>query len=172
MSLVEGQELPFFARALYQVLTKRFVILWLCVAAVLAGRWLFLVRARWMRAISKNPFATFASLVVVSYLLLLFVLIPWHAHLIWRDNPSVVSPWGIMAPYITTAGRYTPMAHQEWYVVWSSHHRELPPADFHYRKHRIGLPSPLGERRSSPDFELLDPLRAGPSYAYVYRVRR
>jgi len=58
------------------------------------------------------------------------------------------------------------------YVVWSSHHRELPPADFYYRKHRIGLPSPLGEGRSSPDFELLDTLRAGPSYGYVYRVRR
>ena len=57
------------------------------------------------------------------------------------------------------------------YVVWNSQHGGLPPTNFYFRKYRIDLLSRLGEGRSSPDFELLDTLRAGPSYAYVYRVR-
>ena len=57
------------------------------------------------------------------------------------------------------------------YVLWDSHQGELPPTDFYFRKYRVDLLSQLAEGRSSPDFELLDTLRAGPSYAYVYRVR-
>ncbi|HYL31355.1 MAG TPA: hypothetical protein VEU27_15665 [Gemmatimonadales bacterium] len=57
------------------------------------------------------------------------------------------------------------------YVLWDSHQGALPPTNFYFRKYRIDLLSQLGEGRSSPDFELLDTLRAGPSYAYVYRVR-
>jgi hypothetical protein len=50
--------------------------------------------------------------VVVFYVFLLVILIPWHAHLIWRDNPNIVGPWGVMRPNINAMGRYTPMAHQ------------------------------------------------------------
>ncbi|HEY6947369.1 MAG TPA: hypothetical protein VI297_01025 [Gemmatimonadales bacterium] len=57
------------------------------------------------------------------------------------------------------------------YVIWNSQHGNLPPTDFYFRKYRVDLLSQLAEGRSSPDFELLDTLRAGPSYAYVYRVR-
>jgi hypothetical protein len=98
------------------LLARHFLVLWLSVAAVLIGCWLVLMRtrlrARFMGAVGNNPFAAFASLFVVSYLLLLVILIPWHAHLIWRDNPNIVGPWGVMRPYINAMGRYTPMAHQ------------------------------------------------------------
>ncbi len=58
------------------------------------------------------------------------------------------------------------------YILWNSHHGTLPPASFYYHKYRIDLLEGLSEGKSSPDFELLDTLRAGPTYAYVYRLRR
>jgi len=117
MSFFENHELVFFvARALYHGITKNFAILWLCVAAVLVGYWLFLMRNRCIGVINNNAFATFAGLFVVSYLLLMFLLIPWHAHIIWRDNPYIVSPWGIIEPDISSDGRYTPIAQQQWRI--------------------------------------------------------
>ncbi len=58
------------------------------------------------------------------------------------------------------------------YVVWNSQHGNLEPTDYYFRKYRIDLLRQLGDGRSTPDFELLDTLRVGPSYGYVYRVRR
>lgn len=58
------------------------------------------------------------------------------------------------------------------YVAWDSDHGRLPATDFYFRKYRMDLLAQLGEGRSSPDFDLLDTLRAGSSYAYLYRVRR
>jgi hypothetical protein len=58
------------------------------------------------------------------------------------------------------------------YVLWDSAHGNLPPTSFYSRKYHVDLLRQLGEGHSSPDFELLDTLRAGPSYAYIYRVRR
>jgi hypothetical protein len=58
------------------------------------------------------------------------------------------------------------------YVVWNSQHGNLDPGDYYFRKYRIDLLRQLGDGRSTPDFEVLDTLRAGPTYAYVYRVRR
>ena len=84
----------------HTLLTRHFLVLWLGVAAVLIGCWLVLMRTRFVGVIGKNPFAAFAGLFVVSYLLLLVILIPWHAHLIWRDNPNIVGPWGVMRPYV------------------------------------------------------------------------
>jgi hypothetical protein len=58
------------------------------------------------------------------------------------------------------------------YVLWDSHVGTLPSTNFYYRDFRVDLLGQLRDGRSSPDFELLDTLRAGPSYAYLYRVRR
>lgn len=58
------------------------------------------------------------------------------------------------------------------YVVWNSQHGNLEPTNYYFRKYRVDLLRQLGDGRSTPDFEVLDTLRAGPTYAYVYRVRR
>jgi hypothetical protein len=58
------------------------------------------------------------------------------------------------------------------YVVWNSQHGNLESTNYYFRKYRIDLLRQLGDGRSTPDFEVLDTLRAGPTYAYVYRVRR
>ena len=109
MRFFEGHQLPLAVSA---ILTKHFLTLWFGVAALLVGWWFFLMRARIVAVLKRNPFVATAGLVVVSYVLLLVLLIPWYAHLIWRDNPNIVGPWGVMRPYINAQGRYTPMAHQ------------------------------------------------------------
>jgi hypothetical protein len=109
MRFFEGDQLPLVVSAL---LTKHFLLLWFGIAALLVAWWLFLMRTRILGVLKRNPFVAFAGLVVVFYVFLLVILIPWHAHLIWRDNPNIVGPWGIMRPHINAMGRYTPMAHQ------------------------------------------------------------
>ena len=110
------------------------------------------------------------------------------AHAAPDEQMAVVEPWVVAAfaaprsmedlidPGILTARTPDELAKELRrlgvdYVVWNSQHGGLPPTNFYFRKYRIDLLSRLGEGRSSPDFELLDTLRAGPSYAYVYRVR-
>lgn len=110
------------------------------------------------------------------------------AHAAPDEQMAVVEPWVVAAfaaprsredlvdPGILTARTADELAKELRrlgvdYVVWNSQHGGLPPTSFYFRKYRIDLLSQLGEGRSSPDFELLDTLRAGPSYAYVYRVR-
>ena len=58
------------------------------------------------------------------------------------------------------------------YVVWNSQHGNLESTSYYFRKYRFDLLRQLGDGRSTPDFEVLDTLRAGPTYAYVYRVRQ
>jgi hypothetical protein len=55
------------------------------------------------------------------------------------------------------------------YVVWNSHHRKYDENSYYSRLDKRFLISDLRDGRDRPNFKLIKTLRAGPSYAFIYR---